>query len=103
MVAVMVVMLAAGCANLQWHKPEADADALARDIEECRQSARAQAQRETLPRAFTSPLPITADRRGQVAAGPSSSRDADVLLLEQNLTRACMENKGYRLAPAENR
>jgi len=95
---VFAVLLAAGCAGVYWHKPETDAATLARELDECRQNARAQAQRETLPRAFASPLPMAADPRGQPVVSQLSSRDADILLLEQDLTRACMEGKGYKLA-----
>lgn len=92
-------MFATGCAGLQWDKPGTDAEALARDLEECRQSARSQAERETLPRAFMSPLPLSTDPRGQPALSQSNSRDADILLLQQDLTRSCMDGRGYKLAP----
>ena len=97
--AAAAVMLAAGCASLQWHKPGTDAAALAHDLAECRHSGRTQAQTETLPRAFTSPTPFATTPRAQPVVIGSNQRDADILLLEQDLTRACMEGKGYKLAP----
>ena len=99
--AAAAVMLAAGCASLQWHKPGTDAAALAHDLAECRHSGRTQAQTETLPRAFTSPTPLATTPRAQPVVIGSNQRDADILLLEQDLTRACMEGKGYRLVPAD--
>jgi len=101
--AAAAIVLAAGCASLQWHKPGTDAAALARDLAECRHSGRTQAQTETLPRAFTSPTPLATTPRAQPVVIGSNQRDADILLLEQDLTRACMEGKGYRLVPAEDR
>lgn len=99
--AAAAVVLAAGCAGLQWDQPGTDAAAREHDLSECRNNARMQAQRETLPRAFTSPSPLATDPRGQLVVSQTSPRDADILLLQQDLTRACMEGRGYRLVPVD--
>jgi len=99
----VIALVAAGCADLRWHKPGTDPATLEEDLGQCRMDARMQAGRETLPRPLTSPPMIGADAKGNPVVVQSSSRDTDRLLREQDLTRICMRGKGYALAPVEKR
>ena len=99
--AVAVVSLAVvGCAEMRWSKPGADSAKLEEDLAQCRGEARLQASRESLPRTPSSSPAIRADASGRPVVAPPASRGTDTLVLEQDLTGACMRGKGYALAPA---
>lgn len=98
--AVAVVLgLVAGCADLHWHKPGADAATLDADLQECTQRARLDARRQELP-GLDSPLAIRADPQGRPVVVPNTTRDAERFLRERDFTAACMRGRGYALVPA---
>jgi len=68
------------------------------DLAQCRGEARLQAARASLPRTTAVPQLLT-DPGGRPVPGPTRSRTDDPMLLEQDLTGACMRRNGYELAP----
>jgi hypothetical protein len=94
--------LAAGCADLGWHKPGTTQAAADEDLERCRQNARLRASQEAVP-SLVSPPMRSADPQGRPVAIQSSPRDTERSLVEQHLTSACMRTRGYELVPREKR
>lgn len=93
----LIVLSAAGCAELQWSKPGADAARMEEDFAQCRSEARLQADRVALPRAPLLPPTVGVDAQGRPVPVPARSRTEDPLLMEQDLAGACMRRKGYEL------
>jgi hypothetical protein len=83
----------AACAELRWHKPGADAAALAADSAACRKQAR-----EAAARAGYLGLPPVADPRFGTPSGPSQ---AEQVMQERQAADRCMRERGYALVPAE--
>ena len=100
-VAVMVLSVA-GCAEMRWSKPGMESAKLEEDLAQCRGEARLRAARASLPRTTALP-PLLTDPGGRPVPGPTRSRTDDPMLLEQDLTGACMRGKGYELAPVAAR
>jgi hypothetical protein len=98
-VVALAGLLVAGCAEMHWSKAGVDAAKLEEDLAQCRGEARLQASRESVPRTPGSPHAIRADAAGRPVVAPPASRGTDSLVLEQDLTSACMRGKGYALAP----
>ena len=97
-------LLVAGCADLRWSKAGTDSAKVEEDLAQCRGEARIQASRVSLPRTSGLPSPgFGTDPMGRPVPAPSRSRTEDPMLLEQDLTGACMRGKGYELAPLERR
>jgi hypothetical protein len=98
-----VLTLACGCTPMQWQKADASAAQLRADDQECRQSA----WREASLRAwhYNSALgpAFAQDASGRPAMVWPSSPMVDPygqqMMEENRLARACMEAKGYTLAP----
>jgi hypothetical protein len=90
----VVVLLAAGCGELRWVKPGADADALARDQAGCRAHAR-----DSVMRRYGPPTPT---QQPDARFGPETSLPgpADRQMLEQQAFDRCMREKGYALERA---
>jgi hypothetical protein len=101
--AAVVLLLAAGCADLRWHKDGADVNALDRDLEDCRQTARAQAAREAWPPGPSMPRIVGTDVQGRAIVSSISQVNTDQFLAEHDLARQCMSGKGYKLVPVEKR
>jgi len=102
--AVVPVLLAAAlaaCADLRWHKPGADAAALERDSDECRQLARFQAAHQAGLFGFAPARVIGVDRTGRLIVVQPFPHASDRFLLEQDLARFCMRSKGYALVPVD--
>lgn len=89
------------CAELRWHKPGADIESLKQDLEQCRQTARVRAAREAWPFGLTTPQMVGVDRQGRTIVVQPYPRDTERFLLEHDLTRMCMNGKGYTLVPVE--
>ena len=88
-------LLAAGCAQMQWTKPGADAATIARDQDECR----SQALRATPPVAGArSPDARSDGTRPPVMAPAQGSNERFVA--EHEEMRRCMLQRGYQLKPA---
>jgi len=95
---VLLGLLATACAEAQWQKPGADAATRDSDLEQCRREARLQARQQELPRQ-DAPLAIRADPQGRPVVVPNTTRQSDRFIAEQDLTGACMRQKGYALTP----
>ena len=95
---VAVVLTLAACADRHWNKSGVDAATLDEDLQQCTQRARLDARHQELP-GFGSPLTIRADSQGNPVVVPSTTRDTDRFLREQDLTGACMRAKGYERVP----
>jgi hypothetical protein len=91
-----------GCADLQWQKAGATAEALENDLAECRGEARRNAGPD---------LRLIQPDAGRIqgmdaASRPSASSgrlDGERFLVEHDLTRICMNRRGYELAPESRR
>jgi hypothetical protein len=82
----------AGCAGAaRWEKPGADEAATSADMAACRSAARDEAFRYTWPSAS----PFFGPRYWFMRP------DTDRFVTESNLTRFCMQNKGYALVPID--
>jgi hypothetical protein len=99
--AAAVLLLAAGCADLRWHKDGADVNALNRDLEDCRQTGRTRAAREAWPPGSSLPRIVGTDVQGRAIVSSVGQADTDRFLAEYDLTHECMSGKGYKLVPAE--
>jgi hypothetical protein len=84
---------------LEWSKPGSTPAALERDLVDCRGEARLNAGPD--PR-FARPDAgriVGVDAAGRPSPGSSGRLDSDRFLVEHDLTRQCMERRGYELAP----
>ena len=83
-----------GCGPpMQWEKPGADQEAMARDQADCRVAAQQEANRNFYP----APIgPLYGSRWSWVWWQQS---DSQRFYAESNLARFCMRNKGYELVP----
>ena len=99
--AVALLGLSAACADLQWHRPGVDQEALARDFEECRQIARVRAAREAWPFSLLTRRVAAFDRDGMPVVAHPPPHYTERFVLEQDYTRECMREKGYELVPAD--
>ena len=97
--AIAVAALIAGCAPLHWHKEGADTATLERDQAECRDQARLRARSEAPLFGQPPPAPVGMDSRGRAVTGRAARYDTDRALIEHDLTRDCMRERGYDLAP----
>lgn len=89
------LLLLGGCSTLEWHKSGVDTQQRDRDIAACTEKARGEALRYAVA---SEPVPrITVDQQGRAVAVREPRHDADRFLLEQDLLRACMRDRGYLL------
>ena len=100
---VALPFFATACAPLEWRKDGADAATLDRDIGECQAQARLRAQHEAPLFGMPRPPIIGTDTRGRVVTGHAGRYDTERALLEHDLMRACMGERGYELAPVNSR
>ncbi|MGA0024481.1 MAG: hypothetical protein ACO3F9_07525 [Burkholderiales bacterium] len=92
---IAVLLLFGGCAALEWHKPGVTAEQRDRDVAACTEKARGEALRHASAR---EPVPrIIVDQQGRAAAVRETHHDAERFLLEQDLLRACLRERGYAL------
>lgn len=99
--AVALSLLVAACAPLEWRKDGGDAAARERDLDECRDRARSQAQQEAPLFGQPRPPDVGFDTRGRVVTGHSGRYDTERALLENDINRRCMTGRGYQLEPAK--
>jgi len=99
--AAAAIVLAAGCADLQWQKGGGSPAALERDQAECRDQARLRARSEAPLFGQPPPAPVGMDSRGRAVTGRAARYDTDRALIEHDLMRACMRERGYELEPVE--
>lgn len=89
------LLLLGGCAPLEWHKPGISPEQRDRDVAACTEKARGEALRHAVAR---EPVPrIIVDQQGRAVAVHEPHHDAERFLLEQDLLRACMRERGYVL------
>jgi hypothetical protein len=101
--ALLLAVSAAGCADLRWHRDGADAAALGRDLDECRQLARAQAAHEAWPLGVATPRIVGVDALGRAIVSSPGQVDTNRFFVEHDLARFCMRSRGYELVPVEKR
>ena len=94
-------LLLAGCADLRWHKDGADEAALERDLTECRQQGRMQAERQAVPPTTGGTRIVGVDRLGRPIIGQPEQLESNRAMVEHDLTRHCMSQRGYKLVSAE--
>jgi hypothetical protein len=94
-------LLFAACADLKWQKGGTSAAALERDQAECRDQARLHARSEAPLFGQPPPAPVGMDSRGRAVTGRAARYDTDRALIEHDLMRACMRERGYELEPVE--
>lgn len=94
-VVLAVIALLAGCAPLNWHKAGATAEARDRDVAECTGEARFAARRQS-PVLQSAPRVIV-NRQGRTVAVEAPRDDNERFLLEHDLMRDCMRQRGYEL------
>jgi len=98
---VAILALIAGCAQLEWLKPDTEPAARDEDLARCEQQARLTASRMS---------PSAGALLPSVAVSPSGSASVQMpppyvssdLALESDLLTSCMHAKGYRLMPAKS-
>lgn len=101
--AAALIALAAGCAELQWQKEGATAEATENDLAECRGEARINAGPDAR---FVRPDAgriVGLSAGGRPVPGSAGALHTDRFIAEHDLTRTCMQRKGYELAPAVKR
>jgi len=101
--AAAAIVLTSACAPLHWQKDGAGPAALQHDLAECRDQARLRARSEAPLFGQPPPAPVGMDSRGRAVTGRAGRYDTDRALIEHDLTRACMGERGYELAPAQAR
>jgi len=100
-ITLTILVLTAGCAQLEWLKPDTEPATRNEDLAHCAREARLSASRMS-PSARAS-IP-------SVAVSPSGSASVQMpppyapgdLALESELLTSCMHAKGYRLIPAKS-
>ena len=90
----LALALLAGCANMEWSKPGADASAVSRDLEACRGVA--------LSRSGPALSPVgssdAATDRGSTRGMPSSTMDSNERFVAEHAeVQRCMQKRGYTL------
>lgn len=100
--AVAAVLLATGCADLRWHKPGVSAATLEQDLAACQAEARLRTPHFARPFAPDRRV-IGLDAQGRPVTAPYDRLDGDRFLYEHDITRHCMNGKGYDLVPSEKR
>jgi hypothetical protein len=101
--AAAAVALLAACAPVEWHREGAGAADRERDLAECRAHARLQSRHEAPLHGFPPPHPVGVDSRGRIVTGHAARYDTERALLEHDLTRRCMRERGYELVPVGKR
>jgi hypothetical protein len=97
-----LTLLAAGCAPLHWHKAGVTAAALEQDLAACRSIARAHAAHQARPLMPGTPRIVGFDARGRPVTPYPYQVESGRFLIEHDLVRFCMSNRGYELVPARN-
>ena len=89
------IALLSACAPLHWHKAGATTAARDRDVAECTGEARFAARRQS-PVLQSAPRVIV-DRQRRAVAVEAPRDDNERFLLEHDLMRDCMRQRGYEL------
>jgi len=89
----------AGCAPMQWVKPDATPEQLAADMQQCEQAAWQEASYRFLGYRPFGPWLYRGDPFFYHPVGPFFDPYYDRTLEEQRLANFCMRAKGYELEP----
>jgi hypothetical protein len=105
--AILALVLAAGCTAMEWQKQDASAEQLRADEQECRQHAAREASfRAWHYQAMLEPV-FSRDSSGRgFFVGPSSAMVdpyGHQMVAENRLTQSCMESRGYTLVPVSKK
>jgi hypothetical protein len=94
---LLVLSITAGCAQLAWVKPNADARMMTMDLGECRRDARLHAYQFSM--LGNSPVPnvVIDPTRPATSVQIPSTLPAYDAAIEQEVTATCMRQKGYEL------
>lgn len=92
---VMTLMLGACDQPMRWEKHGADAEARARDLDECRAAASDESNRNYYPASG-----VAGDDNWRWPTNWPQRAESQRFYAETNLTRFCMRNKGWELMPA---
>lgn len=99
----LLVSLLAGCAPVQWVKPDAPAERVASDEHACRQAAAREASFHTYQYHHRMQPIVVAPGQVVFPGGAGVDPHAEQFVHESRLAQFCMESKGYQLAPAGRR
>lgn len=89
------------CANVAWEKRGTDSAVAGSDLSECRRASEYQAFQMGINPAGNAPNVIVGPGGPVVTFQGSAANSQHESLLVQNLTRECMEKKGYGLIRRE--
>ncbi len=105
-VALLLTLFIAGCAPLQWVRPDTDARQLAADQRACEADAYREVQMRYArsagvmgPAVVGGPTGSQARRFNTSPQGPFADQRGTQLFDETQLTNECMRSKGYKQEP----
>jgi hypothetical protein len=98
-IAAMLVLIA-GCAQMEWLRPDTEPATRDEDLARCEQHARSSASRLS-PREHALIPSVSVSPSGSASVQMPPPYAPDDLALESDLLTSCMHTKGYRLAPAK--
>ena len=95
-----MLALIAGCAQLEWLRPDTEPATLNEDLARCEQQARLSASRMSPP---ANAIPnVSVSPSGDVSVQMPPPYVPSDLVRENDLRASCMRAKGYRLVPAKS-
>ena len=98
--AAALLALIAGCAQLEWRRPDAGPAARDEDLARCEQQARSAASR--MSSAAYAPMPsVNVGPGGSASVQTPPPYSASDPARESDALASCMHAKGYRLVPAK--
>ena len=98
--AMAILALTAGCAQMEWVKPDTEPATSNEDLARCEQQARLTASRMSpSARALIPSVVVSPSGSASVQMPPPYAPND--LALESDLLISCMHAKGYRLIPAK--
>ena len=100
LIALGQIALMAGCAQMEWHKANADHGTTDQDLEYCRQLARLKLAGD-FPRNSNMIPKTEINPSGLISFSTQSQGQSDRLVQEQSFANSCMKQKGYQLVPAK--
>jgi len=98
--AAAILALIAGCAQLEWLRPDTEPATRAQDLAHCEQQASLSSSRQSASKQAMTPSVSISPSGGVGVHVPPPFAPSDPAL-ESDLLTACMHAKGYRLAPAK--
>jgi hypothetical protein len=98
---VAMLALMAGCAQLEWLKPDTEPATRNEDLARCEQHARLTASRMS-PSARALIPSVSVSPSGSASVQMPAPYAASDVALENDLLTSCMHAKGYRLVPAKS-